>query len=149
MTKHVHFGLIYLKDIVTKVLRFVQMQLFKPKPCCHVLSQHTILVQSFYNCTVMTFNILTEACRVWGVVDLVTLSTIASLRSLADVFPPWHCVNMHLNVPDQQTAKTSAFTEVITLADDHLIKCIWLAAPECYSPSSIPWKQRRCMASQF
>ena len=35
----------------------------------------------------------------------------------ADVFPPSHCVNTNLNAPDQQTAKTSAFIDVVTLAD--------------------------------
>ncbi len=40
---------------------------------------------------------------------------------------PWHCVNTHLNASDQQTAKTSAFIEVLTLANDQLIKDIWLA----------------------
>jgi len=39
--------------------------------------------------------------------------TIASLRSCL----PWHCVKTHLNAPDQQTAKTSAFIEVITRFD--------------------------------
>ncbi|MEE6525370.1 hypothetical protein FKM82_025322 [Ascaphus truei] len=68
MAKHLHFGLVCPKDIVPEVLWFVQMQLCKPKPCCHVLfrekrlspgnpSKQTILVQSFSNCTVMNFNI--------------------------------------------------------------------------------------------
>ena len=43
---------------------------------------------------------------------------------IADGLPPWHCVNTHLNAPDQQTAKTSAFIEVVTLADDQLLKVI-------------------------
>jgi len=54
---------------------------------------------------------------------------------IADVLPPWHCVNTHLNAPDQQTAKTSAFMEALTPADDQLIKSIWSAAPGCYIPS--------------
>ncbi len=29
---------------------------------------------------------------------------------IADVLPPWHCVNIHLKAPDQLSAKTSAFT---------------------------------------
>ncbi|MEE6509716.1 hypothetical protein FKM82_027428 [Ascaphus truei] len=37
VAKHLHFGLICRKDIVPEVLWFVQMQLCKPKPCCHVL----------------------------------------------------------------------------------------------------------------
>ena len=40
-------------------------------------------------------------------------------KIIADVFPPWHCVNTHLNAPDQQTDKPSAFIEVLTLADDY------------------------------
>lgn len=31
-------------------------------------------------------------------------------KNTADVFPHWHCVNTHFNVPDQQTPKTSAFS---------------------------------------
>lgn len=50
----------------------------------------------------------------------------------AKTFPPQHCVNRHLNVSDQQTAKISAFTECLTLSDDQLFKWIWLAAPGCY-----------------
>jgi len=49
-------------------------------------------------------------------------------KIVADVFPPWHCVNTHLNAPDQQTDKTWAFIEELTPADDQFIKCIWLAA---------------------
>ncbi|MEE6520624.1 hypothetical protein FKM82_018546 [Ascaphus truei] len=79
MAKRLQFGLVCPKDIVPEVLCFVQMQLGKTKPCCHVLfrekrlspgnpSKQTILVQSFSNsfsnCTVRNFNMLTEACRV-------------------------------------------------------------------------------------
>ena len=53
---------------------------------------------------------------------------------IADVFPPWHRVSTHLNAAGQQTGKTFAFAEVLTPADDQLIKCIWLAAPGCYVP---------------
>ena len=60
---------------------------------------------------------------------------------IADVFPPWHCVNTYLNAPDQQIAKTLAFLKVVTLADDQLLKGIWLAAPGCYLASSFLWKQ--------
>lgn len=41
-----------------------------------------------------------------------------------DVFPLLHCVNTNLIAPDLQTAKTPAFTEALTLADDELMKCI-------------------------
>ena len=54
---------------------------------------------------------------------------------IADMFPPWHCVNTHLNAPDQQPAKTLAFVEAVTLADAHLLKGIWLAALGCYLAS--------------
>ena len=30
-------------------------------------------------------------------------------KTIADVFPPLHCVDTHLNAPDQQSDKTSAF----------------------------------------
>lgn len=44
------------------------------------------------------------------------LSTVRSeLGSLC------HCVS--LNAPDQQTAEMPAFIEVVTLADDQIIKC--------------------------
>ncbi len=33
-------------------------------------------------------------------------------------------------VPDQQTAKASAFIEVLTLANDQLIKCIKVSVPD-------------------
>ena len=54
---------------------------------------------------------------------------------IAEVFPPWHCVNTHLNAPDRQTAKTSSFIEMGTFASDQLLKGIWLAAPGCYLAS--------------
>jgi len=53
----------------------------------------------------------------------------------AGVFPPWHCVNTKLNASDQQTNETAAFIEALTLADDQIIKCIYLAATGCYLPS--------------
>jgi len=55
-------------------------------------------------------------------------------KIIAYVFPFWHCMDTHLNVPDEQTAKTSAFIEVLTLTDDQLIKYIWLAAPAATNP---------------
>ena len=42
----------------------------------------------------------------------------------ADVFPPWRCVNTHLNVLDQQTDKAPALIEVLTLTDDQLISAL-------------------------
>ena len=53
-------------------------------------------------------------------------------KIIADVFPPWHRVNTHLNAAEQQTDKTSAFIEVLALTDDQLIESIGLAAPGCY-----------------
>jgi len=52
-------------------------------------------------------------------------------KIIADVFPLWNCVSTQLNAPDQQTAKTSAFIELVTIADDKLLKGIRLAAPGC------------------
>ena len=34
---------------------------------------------------------------------------------IADVFPPWHRVNTHLDAAEQQTDRTSAFIELLTL----------------------------------
>jgi len=45
-------------------------------------------------------------------------------KIIADVFAPWRCVNPHLNAPGQQSDKTSAFIELLTLADDQSIKWI-------------------------
>ena len=45
-------------------------------------------------------------------------------KIIADVFPPLHCVNTHLNASDQQTEKTSAVIEVLTLDDDQLVHLI-------------------------
>lgn len=45
-----------------------------------------------------------------------------SSKSIAYVIPLWHCVNSHLTVPYQQTAKTFVFLEVCTPSDDHLSK---------------------------
>ena len=38
---------------------------------------------------------------------------------IADVFPPWHRVNTHL-----ETDRTSAFIELLTLTDDQLIRAL-------------------------
>lgn len=51
------------------------------------------------------------------------------LKIIADVFPP---INTHLNAPEQQTDKTWTFIEVLILADDQLIKCVWTAAAGNY-----------------
>jgi len=66
--KHLHISLICPKDIVPEVLRFVQMNLCKPKLSCHVPlrenrlspgnpSNQAIIFQSFSNCTVISLNI--------------------------------------------------------------------------------------------
>lgn len=54
-------------------------------------------------------------------------------KIIVDVFPHWHYVNTRVSAPDQKTAKT--FLEVVTLADDELIKSIWLAALGYFLPS--------------
>ena len=41
-------------------------------------------------------------------------------KIIADVFPPWHRVNTHLDAAEQQTDRTSAFIELLTLTDDQL-----------------------------
>ena len=54
-------------------------------------------------------------------------------KIIADVFPPWHRVNTHLNAAEQQTDQTSAFIAVLTLTDDQLISALigstWLLLP--------------------
>ncbi len=45
-------------------------------------------------------------------------ATLCYSKIIADVLPPWRYVNTHLKASDQQTDKTSAFLEVLTLADD-------------------------------
>lgn len=46
-------------------------------------------------------------------------------KIIADIFLPWHHVKIHLNAPDKQTAKTYAFIEMLTLADDQT-KTKWI-----------------------
>ncbi len=79
MSKYLHFGLICSQVIVLEVLWFVQMQLCKPKPCCHAfLDGRSFLLASLPNrsclshilLTVLSwfwsFYILTEACGAYG-----------------------------------------------------------------------------------
>lgn len=70
------------------------------------------------------FNILTEVCRVWGVaaVSLNIAWTDLGLYLLGRPLPGrlWLCVNIHLKASHWQFDKTSAFTEVLTPADDQL-----------------------------
>lgn len=64
MDKQIYFVLICLKAIIPEVLWYIQIQLCKPKPCCHIHfkekmlspgnpSKQPILVHSFSNCIVM------------------------------------------------------------------------------------------------
>ena len=66
VTKHLHSGLVWPKYTISEVLWFGQRQLYKPKPCCHVLLRedalflvtlpnHPFLFSPFSNCTVMNF----------------------------------------------------------------------------------------------
>ena len=55
-------------------------------------------------------------------IDLITLhrligSNYRLSKIIADVPPPWHCVNTHLNAQDQQTDRIS-LVEVLTLTDN-------------------------------
>ncbi len=94
MAKHLHSGLICSKVIEDSW--FVQMQLCKPKTCCHAfldrrsfpltsLPKHAILVPYFSTCTVMNFiiNMLTEARRVCG--EVLGLSTISLSITRSDL----------------------------------------------------------------
>lgn len=51
---HMMVGLFYPKDIIPGVMRFMQMQRCRPKPCCRVLFRVERL-------SVINFNMLTEA----------------------------------------------------------------------------------------
>jgi len=42
-------------------------------------------------------------------------------KIIADVVPPSHRVNTHLDAAEQQTDTTVAFIELLTLTDDQLI----------------------------
>ena len=45
-------------------------------------------------------------------------------KIIADVFPPWHRVNTHLDAAEQQTDRTPVFIEELTLTDDQLISAL-------------------------
>ena len=45
-------------------------------------------------------------------------------KIIADVFPPGRRVNTHLDAAEQQTDRTSAFIELLTLTDDQLISAL-------------------------
>jgi len=70
-------------------------------------------------------------CRImyfkWFENSLVTLARLMDSnnclsKTTADVVPPWHCVNTHLDALDQQTAKNSTFIKLVTLTEDQIIK---------------------------
>lgn len=50
-------------------------------------------------------------------------SNNCSFKITTDVLPPRHRVNAHVNARDQQRAKTSASVDLVTLADDQLLRC--------------------------
>lgn len=111
---------------------FAQIQLCKPRLCFHALS----------------FNMLSDACTVWDVALGFFAVCVSSAQSdleldLLDYLllgRLWHCVNTHLDAPDQKTARTSGFIEVLNQATDQLMKYIWLSPPGCYSLlSSYPY----------
>lgn len=57
-------------------------------------------------------------------------------KIIADVYPPWHCANVHLNARKQYTVQTSAFIMVVILAEDQVITDRWhLAAAYLFSSS--------------
>lgn len=66
------------------------------------------LVNNLPHCGMMNFKLLGNG--------------LINLPIIAGRLPLWHCVNTQLNAPDQQTAQTSAFIEMLTFADDQLIK---------------------------
>lgn len=132
-TKYISISLRYRDIINTYFLELswfifkglAYMQLCKPKWRCLVLfrrrlspgntfKQH-ILVQSLSNCVLKNFKIPTAACRVGdlalGFFFAVSLSIAQSDLVVNLLIHPflgrmWHCIDAHLNPPDQQTAKT-------------------------------------------
>jgi len=98
------FGLICPKDFVSEFLWFVQKQLCKTKPFAHV----------FVLFWTLSFNLLTEACRVWGVVlglPAISLSITQSdlgvnllgrplMRRLVSVLNVFHLWIIFLTVND-------------------------------------------------
>ncbi len=72
------------------------------------------LVNKLPHCRMMDFTL-------FGNGNFTLPSNNCFSKIIADVLPPWHCVNTHLKAPD--SIKTSAF-EVLTLADEQLIKGI-------------------------
>jgi len=91
MTKCLHFGLVCPMGIVPEGLCFVQMQLYKPKLCCRVPFRKESFSWRARICSVfflivlswaLTFNMVTEACRVWD----VTLFFAVSLRIACSAF---------------------------------------------------------------
>jgi len=95
--KHLHFGIIFPKDIVPEVV------VCSPKLCCRFLfrekklspgspSKQAILVQPYSNCTVMNFNFLTCSPRhVTSEVHLLGLQFFWTLHSLLW----WTCRDVH------------------------------------------------------
>ncbi len=71
------------------------------------------IVNNLPHCRMMDFTLFGN-----GLITLPRLMTATIAYNIADVFSLWHCVNTHLKASDQQTAKTSALKEVLTLADD-------------------------------
>lgn len=55
--KHFHFDLICLKDNVSDVLWFIQMQFYKAKLCFIFFLSFVLAKKSFFVCTSMKFNI--------------------------------------------------------------------------------------------
>lgn len=71
---------------------------------------------------------VSNAFHLWTIMDncahemVFMCSNKCFSKAIFDVFPPWHCVNTHLNLPDKQTARTAAFIEVCTSADCQFMK---------------------------
>lgn len=120
MSKHLHFGLVFQRTLLLMFCglfrcKFVDLS-------CSFRKKRLSSGSPFKQAT------QTEACSVWdGVFECFCHFSehckVWSWSELAD------CGNVltHLNVEVQQTGKTSAVIDVLTLAHDGLIKCInWL-----------------------
>lgn len=113
-------------------LLFIQIQLCKTKLHCHVLFRdkrlcpqtlpNTQYLISLCLIVLLSNNMLTEACSVWGVMSFLELLTRSACSNLWGEFLIlwwlWNCLNTHPIAPERQTDKASAFIEVLKLADD-------------------------------
>lgn len=102
LVKHVHFGLICAKNIAQKHLSW-------PKLCCLLSREKTYFWQFFQ--TRHTFSVFLIVLSWTWTFYMLMMSVESEMIFLWAL----NCISTGLNVPDMQTAKTSAVIEVFTL----------------------------------